>query len=155
MTDPFAPPADSTTTTVTRPPRPRRTEPLAPVVPAYDPRDDRDVRERHDRDRDRDVRDHPEPAKPGLFWVVAAIGVGLLLVARLVFYFTVVDDLPDGLAAPALFAMLGIVTLALGLCLAAVLQRGLATPWRVALLLGAGFFAIAGDGLGLLPGTFL
>lgn len=104
-------------------------------------RDDRDTRDDH-RMRD---RVNLEPARPGPFWIVAGIGIGLVLLARLVWYFTVAGDLPDGLETPTLFSVLGVITLSAGLALAGLLQRGLATPWRIALVLGAGFFALAGD----------
>lgn len=104
-----------------------------------------------DRDRDRDHEPHAEPARPGLFWVVAAVGIGLLCLARLVLYFAVADELDGDVSASAFMAVLGVVTLSVGLALAAILQRGLATSWRVALILGAGFFAVVGaDGLGAL-----
>lgn len=150
MVDPYAPPTDA--------PAPRG--PLmgtAPLTQAYDEppapetvrRPDRPWREsRFDRRRD---EPRSEPARPGLFWVVAAVGIGLLCLARLVSYFAVAGDLDGDVSAPAFLAVLGLVALSAGLALAALLQRGLATPWRIALMLGAGVFAVVGwDGLGLL-----
>ena len=102
------------------------------------------------RDRDRRWRrsdshePRTEPARPGLFWTVAAVGIGFLLLARLTLFFVLQDDLPAERVASALFATLGVIALSAGLCLAGLLQRGLATPWRVALLLGAGYFAVVG-----------
>lgn len=149
MVDPYAPPRDA--------PRTPSSPAPAPAL-AYEPYEPaQTVREREQRRPERRWREerepHTEPARPGLFWVVAAVGIGLLLLGRLVYYFAVADDLPGELNAPALFATLGVITLSAGLALAGVLQRGLATPWRIALLLGAGFFAVVGwepVGFGLL-----
>ena len=160
MVDPYAPPADS----AARPPRPTPTPYTEPSTTAtgqvYEQappparRSTEDYEERRRawrRDHDRDTVHEPrtDPARPGLFWVVAAIGIGLLLLGRLVLYFAVADELDGEVSAPAFLAVLGVIALSAGLALAGVLQRGLATPWRIALLLGAGFFAIAGwDGPG-------
>lgn len=154
MTDPFAPPAEAP---ARYEPTPRGDAARTVYEPAaartvYEPptrtnlQDERDARwRRHEReDRLRHERDLPQPARPGLFWVVAGIGIGLLLLARLVLYFTLVDELPDGVEAPALFAVLGVIGLSAGLALAGLLQRGLAVPWRIALVAAAGFFAVAG-----------
>lgn len=84
--------------------------------------------------------DHP-PATPGLFWILAAAGIGLLCMAHLIQYLAALDDLPDEQVAPGLFAVLGVILLCVGLALAALLQRSLATGHRIALLLGAGYFA--------------
>ncbi|HJQ93853.1 MAG TPA: hypothetical protein VJ874_06165 [Candidatus Thermoplasmatota archaeon] len=96
--------------------------------------------------RRRDSHDEPraEPAHLGVFWTVAAVGIGLLALARLMLFFVLQDDLPGDQVASALFATLGVTALSVGLCLAGLLQRGLATPWRIALMIGAGFFAVAG-----------
>lgn len=159
MADPYAPPMDSP------PPRPATaTRPEGGLVEEYaappavnEPlrrreRPWREARFEREQDRDRDHdRDRPraEPARPGMFWVIAAIGIGLLCLARLVLFFAMADELDGDISAAALIATVGVVTLSVGLALAAVLQRGLATPWRIALLLGAGFFAVVGwDGLG-------
>jgi hypothetical protein len=91
-----------------------------------------------------------EAAHAGTFWLVAAIGVGLLCLGHLVEFFTVVGDLDGKDVAPALFVVFGGIALAAGLALAALLQRGLSTPVRAALLLGAGYFASSGGGLGVL-----
>ena len=153
MVDPYAPPQD----TAARPPRP------APVAEPYRPSASGQVYEQtypatgptpvYDTDRDRhrpwrrhDAHDEPraEPAHLGLFWTVAAVGIGLLALSRLMLFFVLQDDLPNEQVASALFATLGVIALSVGLCLAGLLQRGLATPWRIALLIGAGFFAVAG-----------
>jgi hypothetical protein len=92
----------------------------------------------------RDVpRNEAPPTTPGPFWVVAAVGIGLLCLANLVHFFAVVDDIADEQVAAALFAVLGIIALAVGLTLAAILPKGapLGLGLRVALLLGAGYFA--------------
>lgn len=154
MVDPYAPPMDNP------PPRPATAaRPEGSLVEEYpapatnEPlrrRDrDRPWREsRFERERERDAP-RTEPARPGLFWIIAGLGIGLLCLARLVLFFAVADDLDGDVSAAALIAVFGVVTLAVGLTLAAVLQRGLATPWRIALLLGGGFFAVVGwDGLG-------
>lgn len=155
MVDPYAPPQESP------PSRPPRPGPYAdPYTPAsggqvyqrtYEPAPVHETpatRERFDRDRPwrRDERHEPhtEPAHLGLFWTVAAVGIGLLALARLMVFFAVQDNLPNDQVAGALFATLGVIALSAGLCLAGLLQRGLATPWRIALLIGAGFFAVAG-----------
>src|SRR5687768_13520627 len=95
MVDPYAPPQDSSG----RSPRP------APVVEPYAPSaagqvyqqtyDAPPVHETH-RDRDRPWRRHdvhdeprPEPAHLGVFWTVAAVGIGLLALARLMLFFVV------------------------------------------------------------------
>ena len=148
MVDPYAPPAE--TLAPTRPPTAVDAGGQAYETPydqTYGRETPRDRRIRHERDRPREMR--PEPARPGLFWAVAAIGVGILCLARLMEYFAVQDTLANDQVVPALFGTLGIIALSAGLALAAVLQRGLAVPWRIALLLGAGFFAVVGwDGLG-------
>lgn len=149
MVDPYAPPAEG--------PAPAR--PMASPGQAYETDDrpydryeryetPRDRRVRHERERTHDHEPRTEPARPGLFWAVAAIGIGLLCLARLVGFFAVVNALPNAQVAPGLFAVLGAIGLSAGLTLAAVLQRGLSVPARVALLLGGGFFAVVG-----LPGV--
>jgi hypothetical protein len=161
MVDPYAPPQDSSA-------RPARPAPVAePYMPSgqvyqqtYPDSYAAPVHETH-RERDRpwrrhDAHDEPrtEPAHLGLFWTVAAVGIGLLCLARLMLFFVLQDDLPGEQVASALFATLGVIALAVGLCLAGLLQRGLATPWRIALMIGAGFFAVTGafpfGGLGAL-----
>ena len=145
MVDPYAPPLNDpprSTPATAFAPVPETTAP--PVVHEHDPvrRPERPAwRDRAERD---DVR--TEPARPGLFWTVAAIGIGLLALGRLILYFAVADDLPGDQGAPTLLAVLGGVTLSAGLALAALLQRGLSMPVRTALMVGAGFFAIAGWG---------
>ena len=91
-----------------------------------------------------------QAAHPGTFWLVAAVGVGLILLARIVSFFTNVGDLDGKLVAPALFEVFGVAALAAGLALAAILQRGLSTGIRVALLLGGGYFALSSSPFGLL-----
>ena len=128
MADPFAPPSDA----------PRRRSPAtARPVPAYEPEPGPSAWAEPQAPRD--------AAHPGLFWVVAAIGIGLLCLGRLLAFFTYVGDLDGEDVAPAVFGVFGILALATGLALAAVLQRGLSTPVRAALMLGAGFFALSGD----------
>jgi hypothetical protein len=94
-----------------------------------------------------------EPAHPGLFWSIAAIGIGLLGLARLLLFFATSGNVPANQVAAGLFGVIGLVALSVCLACAAVLQRGLATPWRIALLLGAGYFAVVGLGFGF-PGAF-
>ncbi len=139
MVDPYAPPKEG--------PAPQR--PYAggqAYETTYDrPYDYETPRERRmRREHDRPREPHTEPANVGLFWAIAAIGIGLLCLARLIGFFAVQDGIANDAVAPLLFAVLGAITLAVGLTLAAVLQRGLQVPWRIALLLGAGFFAIVG-----------
>lgn len=157
MVDPYAPPKDSTG----RPTRPGPyAEPYTPSTGAqayeqtypesYKPTPVNDTIRDRDRDRDRPWRrsdshePRTEPANLGRFWTVAAVGIGLLALARLMLFFVVQDNLPDEQVASALFATLGVIALSVGLCLAGLLQRGLATPWRIALMIGAGFFAVTG-----------
>ena len=130
MADPFAPPSDA----------PRRRSTAAKPAPAYEPEPAAWSEPRQARD----------PAHPGLFWVIAAIGIGLLCLGKLMSFFTYVGDLDGEDVAPAVFGVFGTIALAVGLALAAVMQRGLSTPVRVALILGAGFFAMSGDAYGLL-----
>lgn len=153
MVDPYAPPREA-------PNRPHRPAPaVEPYVPSnvagttgYQQTYEAPPLHEPPRERDRpwrrseahEVHEHEprtEPARLGLFWTVAAVGIGLLCLARLIVFFAVSNDLPDEQVAPAFFATLGVVTLSAGLVLAALLQRGLAMPWRIALLLGAGYFA--------------
>ncbi|MEA3136104.1 MAG: hypothetical protein QOJ26_640 [Thermoplasmata archaeon] len=145
MVDPYAPPQE----TPNRPIRPAPyTEPYQPSGQVY--QQTYEAAPTHETARDRPWRrseahePHTEPAKLGLFWTVAAVGIGLLCLARLMLFFVVQDNLPNDQVASALFATLGIIALSLGLCLAGLLQRGLATPWRIALMIGAGFFAVSG-----------
>lgn len=84
-----------------------------------------------------------------MFWVVAAVGIGLICLGTLISFFTYMGDLDGEDVAPALFGVFGGIALAVGLALAAVLQRGLSTGIRVALLLGAGYFAVSGSSFGL------
>jgi len=138
MTDPYAPPADpvAATTSTTYAPRPETPAPYDPTT--YE--SPRERRLRHERDRD---RPRAEPARLGPFWTIAAVGVGLLCLARLVLFFAVSGGLPGNQVAGGLFAVVGLIAVAAGLA-CAVLQRGLATPWRIALLLGAAYFASVG-----------
>lgn len=89
--------------------------------------------------------DHP-PATPGMFWILAAAGIGVLLLAHLIHFLSVLDDLPDEQVAPGLFAIIGLALLCTGLALAALLQKGLSIPVRVALMLGSGYFAMTASG---------
>jgi hypothetical protein len=163
MVDPYAPPMEGPAParppaagtgpySSYEPPQPdayARPDPYARPEASESPRE---RRLRHERDASRERgagREaahgaRPEPARPGAFWSVAAVGVGILGLARLVGFFAVQDDVPDDRVAPLLLATLGAITLSAGLALAAVLQRGLEVPWRAALLLGAGFFAVVG-----------
>jgi hypothetical protein len=154
MVDPYAPPRESAN-------RPLRPAPgVEPYVPSnvtrtgaspgsqtYQQTYEAPPLHETPRDRDRPWRrdethePRTEPARPGLFWTVAAVGIGLLCLARLIVFFAVSNDLPDEQVAPAFFATLGVITLSAGLALAALLQRGLAIPWRIALILGSGYFA--------------
>jgi hypothetical protein len=142
MVDPYAPPTEGPA----RPPTAYTTGATGLTQETYDrpveryetPRERR-LRHEHERTHER-----PEPARPGLFWAVAAVGVGLLCLARLLAYFAIQDTLPNDQVAPALFGVLGVLALSAGLALAAVLQRGLQVSWRIALILGAGFFAVVG-----------
>jgi hypothetical protein len=131
VADPFAPPSDTPRT-------PRRRAPNE-APPAYEPEPSR-----------REVRETRDPAHPGIFWVVAAIGIALICLGSLVSFFGYMGDLDGEDVAPAVFVVFGTIALALGLALAAVLQRGLSMGVRVALLLGAGYFAASGSGFGLL-----
>jgi hypothetical protein len=150
MVDPYAPPRES----ANRPPRPAPgVEPYVPSNVAgttgrtyqqtYEAPPLHETPRERDRPWRRDEAHEPptEPARPGLFWTVAAVGIGLLCLARLIVFFAVSNDLPDEQVAPAFFATLGVITLSAGLALAALLQRGLAIPWRIALILGSGYFA--------------
>ena len=130
MADPFAPPTDA-------PRRRPRSVPVADPAPAYEPAPSAGSGPR-------------DPAQPGLFWVVAAIGVGLVCLGTLLSFFSYVGDLDGEDVAPAVFNVFGSIALSVGLALAAVLQRGLSTGIRTALLLGAGYFAIGGGGFGVL-----
>lgn len=159
MVDPYAPPHDSAA-------RPARPPPYEAYQPAsggqvyestYEPAPVHETpvsRDRIERDRPwrRDDRREPatEPAHLGVFWTVAAVGIGLLALARLMLFFAMQDELPNDEVAGALFATLGAIALSAGLCLAGLLQRGLATPWRIALMIGAGYFAVAGAAAPLL-----
>jgi hypothetical protein len=134
VADPFAPPSDN--------PR-RRVPTAAKPAPAYEP-------EPAAWAEPRESREPRDPAHPGLFWVVAAIGVGLLCLGRLIAFFSYMGDLDGEDVAPAVFGVFGVIALAVGLALAAVMQRGLSTAVRAALILGAGFFAMSGDAFGLL-----
>lgn len=91
-------------------------------------------------------RTEAPPATPGPFWIVAGVGIALLCLGSLIRFFAIMDDVPDEQVAAALFAVLGVIALAVGLTLAAILPRGTPLPLglRVALLLGAGYFAFHG-----------
>lgn len=132
MADPFAPPSDT-------PRRSRVPTTATTPAPSYEPQPE-------PWQAPRDVAD---PASPGLFWTVAAVGVGLICLGSLIAFFTYMGDLDGEDVAPALFGVFGTIALALGLALAAVLQRGLSMGVRVALLLGAGYFAVSGNSFGV------
>lgn len=142
MVDPYAPPTEGP---VTRTPTyganagAQYETSFERPYEGYETPRERRVRREHDRPRDRH-----EPANPGLFWAIAAIGVGLLCLARLVVFFAIVNTLPGSQVASGFFAVAGAIALSAGLTLAAVLQRGLPIPARIALLLGGGFFAVVG-----------
>lgn len=142
MADPFAPPADTPRT-----PRSRRAD-LAPPPPAAPPPAPVTTYGGTATPPPANWSEpaRPEPARPGVFWTVAAAGVGLLCLAHLLRFFVLVDDIPDEQVAPSLLGILGVIALAAGLALAALLQRGLTVPWRIALLLGAGYFATMASG---------
>ncbi|MEA3143481.1 MAG: hypothetical protein QOG31_805 [Thermoplasmata archaeon] len=85
----------------------------------------------------------------GLWWLVAAAGIGLFVLAFVIAFF-------DGRnhTAAAVFAMLGFVALETGLTVAALM--GVRWPWgaRVALMVAAAFFAIRAVGLGGIGSLF-
>lgn len=138
MADPFAPPSDS--------PRPRRATPAradwaqepdpvpyAPAVPAAS-------------------GPTPQPAHPGPFWVVVAVGVGLLALGALIQFFTIVGDVDGEDIAPLLFATFGAIAVSIGFALAAVLQRGLPLAIRAALLIAGAYFATGAGSFALISG---
>jgi|SRR5688572_23019702 len=133
MADPFAPPADRSARPQPAPGQAYRPTAAAAAPPALE-----------------EAAPRAPPAHPGVFWVLAAVGVGAVCVGRLLSFFVNVDDLPTEDIFPVFLAEAGAILLALGLALAAVLQRGLAVPWRIALLLGGGYFAVMGGWAGLL-----
>ncbi|MEA3203942.1 MAG: hypothetical protein QOI63_1622, partial [Thermoplasmata archaeon] len=75
----------------------------------------------------------------GVWWLVAAAGIGLLLLAYVIAFFDRSNH-----PASAVFAMLGYVVLEAGLTLSALM--GVRWPWgaRVALMLGAALLALRG-----------
>jgi hypothetical protein len=137
VADPFAPPSDV--------PRRRRAPSAAPppTAPAYDlePAMGSDPVDRQ-----------AAPAHAGPFWLVAAIGVGLLCLGRLLLLLSYITDLEGEMVAPALFDVFGVLALAIGLVLAALLQRGLSTAVRAALMLGAGYFAVSNNAFSFFAG---
>jgi hypothetical protein len=88
-------------------------------------------------------RDEPAPATPGIFWVVAAVGIGLLLLAQLVLVFTSFDEIDGEAEGPILIGVFGRITLCVGLVLVALLQRGVPTGVRTAMMIAAAYFASA------------
>jgi hypothetical protein len=79
----------------------------------------------------------------GLWWLVAAVGVGLLLLAYLIAFFD-----RSGHTAAAVFAMVGFIGLEAGLTLSALL--GVQWPFgaRVALMVAAALLAVRAVGFG-------
>lgn len=77
----------------------------------------------------------------GVWWLVAAAGVGVLVLASTIAFF-------DGSrhSAAEVFSLLGFLGLETGLTLSALLGAG--WPWgaRVALMVGAAFFALRAVG---------
>jgi hypothetical protein len=136
VADPFAPPSD-----VPRRRRAPSTAP-APTAPAYD----------LDPAMGSDPVDSAAPAHAGPFWLVAAVGVGLLCLGRLLLLLSYITDLEGEMVAPALFDVFGVLALAIGLALAALLQRGLSTGVRTALMLGAGYFAVSNNAFSFFAG---
>ena len=136
MADPFAPPSDV--------PRRRRAPAAAPAptVPAYD----------LDPALGSDPLDRAAPAHAGPFWLVAAIGIGLLCLGRLLLLLSYITDLEGEMVAPALFDVFGVLALSVGLALAALLQRGLTTGVRAALMIAAGYFAVSNNVFSFLAG---
>lgn len=91
----------------------------------------------------------PATARPArnlpadLWWLVAAAGVGILALARVVAYFDSGNQ-----TGAAFLAMLGSVAVVVGMALAAALGKAL--PWgvRAALLIAAAYFS-SGFGISL------
>jgi hypothetical protein len=77
----------------------------------------------------------------GVWWVVAAAGVGVLVLASVIAFFD-----RSSHSAAAVFSLLGYVILQVGLVLSTLM--GVRWPWgaRIALLLGAAFLALRGGG---------
>ena len=79
----------------------------------------------------------------GVWWLVAAAGIGLFLLAYVVSFFDRTRH-----SAADVFAMLGFLALEVGLTASALM--GVRWPWgaRVALMIAAAVFAIRAVGLG-------
>ncbi|HUR61810.1 MAG TPA: hypothetical protein VM286_05535 [Candidatus Thermoplasmatota archaeon] len=97
----------------------------------------------------RDPMDRParqmawDRAGLGLWWLVAAVGIGLLVLAYVVAFFDRTNH-----SAAAVFALLGFIVVETGLTLTALLAAG--WPWgaRVALMITAALLAVRAVGFG-------
>jgi hypothetical protein len=91
------------------------------------------------------------PARPmawdriglGVWWLVAAVGIGLLVLAYIVAFFDRTTH-----TAAAVFALLGFIAVEVGLTLTALLANGWSWGARVALMLAAALLAIRAVGFG-------
>lgn len=84
--------------------------------------------------------------------MVAAIGIGVLLLAQVILFFSHFDTISSSNKAGAIFGLLGHLALIIGLTLASLLQTSLSWGVRTALLLGAAFFVLGLGGFSNLPG---
>ena len=73
---------------------------------------------------------------------MAAVGVGILILAQVILFCSHVDAISNTNKASAVFGLLGFIALVTGLTLSSILQPGLSWGARIALLLGAAFIVV-------------
>ncbi len=81
--------------------------------------------------------------------VVFAAGVALVVLARVIYFFSHFDNIADKDKATAVFSLLGSAALPSALALVSLFQRGLGWGTRAALAIGAAYFLLVGAGFKL------
>jgi hypothetical protein len=95
--------------------------------------------------------------RSNLWWLIAAVGIGLLALAYVISFFSNFDSIRDKDKAAAVFRLLGYLAVTAGLTLGSLLMTSLSWGARIALMLGAVYINMAGIallGLAGLSGIF-
>lgn len=86
-------------------------------------------------------------ARSNLWWLVSAIGIGLLLLAYVIGFFNNFEDVRDEDKATAVFRMLGVLGLTGGLALGSLLTTAATWGVRLAMLLGSAVLLLGVTGV--------
>ncbi|MEA3190214.1 MAG: hypothetical protein QOD77_796 [Thermoplasmata archaeon] len=86
-------------------------------------------------------------ARANLWWLIAAIGLALMVLAFIIQFFNGLDDYRDEEKASMFFQMLGVVGLTGGLALGALFMTGASWGIRLAMLLGAALVLVGITGV--------